>query len=278
MVRVGCVSFLNAKPLIDGVAVAAEIPGGTPGATPGAAGVPVTYAVPAKLLGLLESGEVDIALCPTIDYHRAAMPLVIVPVGGIVSDGPTFTVRLYSRVPIERITTVHADTDSHTSVALLRVLLDEVYGLRPALVDYAAGTQPPPEAMLLIGDKVVTQSPRAVEYPHQMDLGEAWKRQTGLPFVFATWMAREGAALGDVPARLEAARVRNAARVGEIAERYAGPHGWPLELARDYLGRILGYTIGPRELEAMARFGEKAAALGAIGRAWPLQLSNDVSV
>src|SRR5690606_3262255 len=119
MLRVGCVSFLNSKPLIDGV----EGPG-----------VSVHYAVPAQLLGMLEAGEVDVALCPVIDYHRASAPLVIVPVGGIASDGPTFTVRLYSQVPIERVTTVDADTDSHTSVALMRVLLDAMYGLRPQIV------------------------------------------------------------------------------------------------------------------------------------------------
>ncbi len=259
MVRVGCVSFLNSKPLIDGVE---------------AAGVAVRYAVPAELLGLLESGDVGIALCPVIDYHRSAAPLVIVPVGAIGSDGPTFTVRLYSRTPIERVTTVHADTDSHTSVALLRVLLDAVYGLRPEVVDYEAGTRP--DAMLLIGDKVVTASPRAVEYPHQLDLGEAWKRHTGLPFVFATWMARDGAELGDVPAELEAARGRNASRIDEIADRYAAEHGWPLDLTRDYLGRVLRYQIGPREVEAIARFGGMAAALGVIEQSRPLRLTQPV--
>lgn len=256
MLRVGCVSFLNSKPLIDGF----EAPG-----------VEVVYAVPSRLLGVLESGEVDIALCPTIDYHRSSVPLVIVPVGAIGSDGPTFTVRLYSRVPIDRIGTVHADTDSHTSVALLRVLLHAVYGLSPSIVDYEADARP--QAMLLIGDKVVTHSPRAVEYPYQLDLGGAWKGHTGLPFVFATWMARSGAELGDVPARLAANRERNAARIDSIAERYAPVHGWPTDLTRDYLGRILQYHVGPRELAAMQRFGAMAEAVGAIGRARPLQLS-----
>ncbi|MEX0654439.1 MAG: menaquinone biosynthesis protein [Phycisphaeraceae bacterium] len=253
--RLGCVSYLNARPLIEGLEAGPD--------------PQVRFDVPAELLGDLEAGQVDLALCPVVDYFRAAEPLVIVPVGGIASEGPTFTVRLFSKVPIDRVRVVHADTDSHTSVVLLQVLLHAMHDRRPTLIDYHAREHvaghrlaDAPEAMLLIGDKVVTDSPRAVAYPHQLDLGEAWHDLTGLPFLFAVWMARQGTALGDLPARLARQREHNARHIHAIAERHGPAHGWPVDLAHDYLGRILRYTVGERELEAVRRLAAMAAPLG----------------
>jgi len=292
--RLGCVSYLNSKPLIHDI----DTPTRPPEADDKITAPPtVRFDVPANLLRDLETGEVDLALCPVIDYYRAAEPLEIVPVGGIGCEGSTLTVRLFSRVPIQRITTVHADTDSHTSVALLQVLLQELHGLRPRMIDYHAPAPAPapgsnpgsvpgsdpnqparstiaeaPEAMLLIGDKVVTDSPRAVTYPHQLDLGEAWREMTGLPFLFAVWMTRAGTQLGDIPARLVTQRDANLAQLDALVAHYAPRHGWPIDLATRYLGRILHYRVGPRELDAMRRFADMAAALGLIERAQPLRV------
>jgi chorismate dehydratase len=255
--RVGCVSYLNAAPLISGL-----------DAVPG---VRVRVDVPSALLDDLLAGEVDAALCPVIDYFRAPEPLKIIPVGGIGCDGPTLTVRLYSKVPIDRVTTLHADTDSHTSVALVQVLLRELFGVAPTVIDYCAREQVAngkiagqPEAVLLIGDKVVTGSPLAVVYPHQLDLGEAWHRLTGLPFVFAIWMAKQGTELGALPQALSAQLERNLPQSVVLAEQLAQRHGWPVDLAAYYLGEVLRYRIGPRELQAIERFGTLAHRHGLI--------------
>lgn len=261
LLRIGCVSYLNAKPLIDGLQTSDGVDAA------------VRLDVPAGLLDDLQSGAVDVALCPVADYFRSSIPLSILPVGGIGCDGPTLTVRLYSAVPIVKITTVHADTDSHTSVNLLKVLLRRRYDIAPRFIAYdprAAGSAPPP-SMLLIGDKVITAAPSATAYPHQLDLGEAWHAWTGLPFVFAVWMTRRGESLGDLPARLYACRRRNTDRIGAIADQYAPRLGWPADLARHYLGDLLRYEIGPRQLDAIARFGEELAALGLADRR-PLDL------
>lgn len=255
--RVGCVSYLNAKPLIAGLD---EEPG-----------IQVRTDVPARLLVDLESGDVDIALCPIIDFFASAHELALVPVGAIGCEGPTLTVRLYSQVPIKQITTLHADTDSHTSVALIRVLLAKLFDTKPTMVAYNAreGTaegriQKSPQAMLLIGDKVVTGSPLAAQYPYQMDLGEGWHDLTGLPFVFAMWMTRAQTGLGELPVRLSARLDTNLPQRLLIAERFAKQHGWPSDLAEHYLIDVLRYKVGPRELEAVAKFGELAREVGVI--------------
>ena len=181
------------------------------------------------------------------------------PVGGICCEGPTLTVRLFSRVPLDRVRTLHADTDSHTSVALARLLLRERWGLRPRIVPLdtrGAAPDPSPDTLLLIGDKVVTAAPSPDHYPHQLDLGEAWHDLTGLPFVFATWLAPADADLGTLPDTLAAVRDVNLQRLDALAADHAPRHGWPVALARQYLADILRYRIGPRELAAMQRFGE----------------------
>ena len=261
--RIGCVSFLNARPLIDGLESSDD--------------PLVRFDVPSHLLTDLEMGEVDIALCPVIDYQRSRKPLAIVPVGGIGCDGTTLTVRLYSQVPLAQVRRVHADADSRTSVALLQILLAKRYGTVPTIVEYDAREQvadnqvvPWPEAMVLIGDKVVTGSPPAVRYPHQLDLGHAWLELTGLPFVFAVWMARSDAELGELPAMLEHTRLTNASRIGQIVAQYASNLGWPPDLAVQYLSKWLHYDIGPRQLAAMERFFEFGHSLGLIPQMRPL--------
>src|SRR5437016_11007592 len=174
--RVAAVSYLNARPLIHGLDANPEID--------------LSLAVPSNLLDGLRAGESDVALLPVIDYQRLE-GLTIVPAGGIGSDGPTLTVRIFSRVPIERVRSLACDPDSHTSVALARILLARRHDLRPEFCDLSrASDDDPQQARLLIGDKVVCEEPRG--FAHQLDLGSEWKALTGLPFVFAVWMARGG--------------------------------------------------------------------------------------
>ena len=211
---VAAVSFLNSVPLVDGLDAAA--------------GVEVRRAVPSRLSALLERGEADVALCPTIDFQRSRIPLEIVPCGGIASRSTTHTVRLFSRRPISTVERIAVDGDSHTSVALLAVLLDARWGRRPALVPMPGpAAADPSDALLLIGDKVVTCEPPSDRFPYQLDLGEAWRELTGMPFVFATWMARAGADLGSLPELLTATRRRNHDRRRELAARHAAALGEP---------------------------------------------------
>src|SRR5687768_3959456 len=242
--RIASVSYLNARPLIHGLEHDAR--------------VRLLLDVPAKLLDLLRSGQADVALLPVIDYQRLEN-LTIIPAGGIGSDGATLTVRIFSRVPIAQIKSLACDPESHTSVALARIILARRHNLRPEFSDLSrANDADVTQARLLIGDKVVCDEPRG--YPHQLDLGAEWKALTGLPFVFATWMAGPGAGdLHNLNALLRDAKRRGLAAIESIVAAHAEPRGWPRELARDYLTRHLAYDVGERELEAIRRFHRLAA-------------------
>jgi chorismate dehydratase len=185
-----------------------------------------------------------------------------VPAGGIGCEGPTLTVRLFSQTPFEQITTLACDPDSHTSVALARLVLERAYRVRPELIDLYSATGASGEARLLIGDKVVCEEPAGFE--HQLDLGAAWNAMTGLPFVFAVWCARQGVELGDLPQRLAEARERGMGQIDAIVKKYAIPRGWPAGLAIQYLTHYLKFDIGPRQLEAIRLFHQLAAEHGII--------------
>jgi len=276
--RLGFVQYLNTLPLVEGLGTWRE--------------VELVPAVPAKLSGLLRAGSIDVGLCSLVDAAAtdpAAEPLTLVPAGMIGCDGPTLTVRLFSAVPLERVTVLHADTESHTSVVLAQILLRQRFGARPTVRDFdatahtahtAPGTPATPhwpETLLIIGDKVVTDPPPADRYPHQLDLGEAWHAWTGLPFVYGMWMCRSVDAASTrvavIAEMLERQRLRNTLRLDWLVDRYASTRGWPADLARRYVGEYLRYAVGPRERAAVTRFFAEAASLGTLPATQPRWLN-----
>ena len=265
MHNVAAVSFLNARPLVDGLE--------------NEPGVKLITDVPSRLLETLILGRAEVALCPVIDFQLSPEELCIVPVGAIGSDGPTLTVRVFSRIPMEGVRHVHVDGDSHTSVALLQMVFADLFGRDPEIgvLDSSDvnGSDDAPDTVLLIGDKVVRDEPDSSRYPHQLDLGEAWKELTGLPFVFACWMVRAGRNLGDLPEILARRREINRYRVNDIVAAHGASSGWPEDLAARYLGGILRYEVGARELESVELFWSKCQTLGLIDQLRPMRIYPD---
>ena len=256
------VSFLNARPLVDGLE--------------NEAGVKLVTDVPSRLLETLILGRADVALCPVIDFQLSPEELCIVPVGAIGSYGPTLTVRVFSRQPMDGVLRIHVDGDSHTSVALLQMAFAELFGRNPEISALESsdvnGADDAPDTVLLIGDKVVRDEPDPSRYPYQLDLGEAWKELTGLPFVFACWMARIDRNLEDLPEILARRREINRHRIPDIVAARAATSGWPENLATQYLGRILRYEMGAREFESVELFWSRCHDLGLIDQLRPTRL------
>lgn len=257
--RVGVVRYINTLPMIDGL-----------GRLEGMQLVPD---VPSRLIGRLASGDVDLALCSVVDAVRGEVPAVIVPVGMIGCDGRTLTVRLYSRVPWERVHTVAADTDSHTSRALAEVVLRRRFGASPEFSDFAQASgarDPGTDAMLMIGDKVIADAPAAGSWAHELDLGAAWREWTGLPFVFAAWLARTDmddatrARVRTAARVLDHQRRHNRERIAAIVAREAASHGWPPDLAHEYLGGLLRFDLDSTARAGLARFLQECHALGLV--------------
>jgi chorismate dehydratase len=187
MFTLGVVSYLNALPLYRTLEASGK--------------VRVRRAVPSRLAAMLDAGQCDAAIMPVVDFLRGVGSRMISDacIGTkIEGDGAVESVLLFHRVPLEKIQSVAVDTGSHTSVALTRILLADAYGVLPPFREHApnlAQMLQECEAALLIGDAAL-EAKNAVEasldFPHHhiLDLGRAWKKLTGLPFVFAAWIAR----------------------------------------------------------------------------------------
>lgn len=262
--RLGVVRYLNTRPLIAGLESLADLR--------------LRPEVPADLIGALERGEVDAALCSSIDYQRSDADLVILPVGLLGCDGPTLTVQLFSRVPFDRIRRLHADMDSHTSRVLSQLVLAERHGVRPEMADLTGEAASVDEAVLLIGDKVVLQPPDHATFPHRLDLGQAWRELTGLPFTFACWMAPRGSddraarRLATLAAVLDHQRRRNLPRRAAIGSTEGPARGWPASTAVEYLCDLLRFEWSDRHREGLELFWSKAVSAGCLPRRRALHL------
>lgn len=258
MVQVATVSYLNARPLIEGVERETD--------------VELVRRVPSRLLDTLESGAASVALCPVIDFQKSTAALEIVLCGAIGCDGPALTVKVFSSRPVDEIREIAVDGDSHTSAALLQIVMHAITGRPPLLYALpSTASEPPPQALLLIGDKVVNAEPDRTRYPYELDLGDAWRELTGKPFVFAVWMTRVGADLGDLPDRLDRIRLANRHRLTEIATLHAGATGWPTDLAVRYLSRNLRYDLESPELEGIEEFWRRCHELEIIEELRPMR-------
>ena len=255
VVTLGAVSFLNTQPLIEGLE--------------GRPGVRLFRAVPADLPAMLQRGAVDAALVPVIDLARNGHTWQRISDACIASDGETLTVRVFSHVAPEKMTTLFVDTDSHTSVILAKLIWEHWYKRPIEVAPLPQGIAPQPcESILLIGDKVITAPLQ--DYAHQIDLGEVWKEWTGLPFVFAVWAAPIGHDPGRLTALLNETRDRGVSAASAIARRTASEIGWPEDLAVDYLTRHIKYTLTPEAIDGMNRFIALATQAGLIPNATEL--------
>lgn len=250
--RIGAVSFLNTVPLIHGL-----------DRDPG---VIMLRDLPARLSDLLYEERVEVGLLPIVEYLRG-IGGDIVPGICIASHGPVRTVKLFSQCPIEAADSIAVDRGSRSSVALLRILLAEIYGHHPDLHI----VEPRPDdlflhhkSVLVIGDRA--EQVRPSDGLHVYDLGTLWRDFTGLPFVFAAWVM--GADLSSdrhrerrhrIVERLAAAKRDGLANLNELAERFAPMHARPASQLLDYWQNSIGYDLGEAELAGLRRFAELAA-------------------
>lgn len=229
---------------------------------------------PAELNDLLVAGELDVSVISAVEYARHARDLMLLPELAISCDGPVRSVLLFSKRPVWELTnqTVLLTASSRTSVALLELLCREVWRIRPRFAqaraeasDLAGLAHLPHEAVLVIGDPALLLA-AASRYPHRVDLGEEWKRWTGLPFVFAVWAARRGAdafAVRRAHGALLASRSWGLAHLDELAGAAARATGVALDACREYLGG-LDYAFGYKHLAGLSDFFRRLAAQGIV--------------
>lgn len=150
----------------------------------------LTVDYPAKVAAQLLNGEIDLGLVPVAIIPRMEQHFIVGDYC-IGTEGEVASVGLFSDVPLEEITTVLLDYQSRTSVNLAKILLKQHWKLTPEIVEAKEGYQQEIKgttAGVVIGDRAFEQRHISKYY---YDLGLAWKDFTGLPFVFAAWIANK---------------------------------------------------------------------------------------
>lgn len=249
--RIGGVSYLNSKPLLE------DLPGLLPEAD-------VRLDFPSRLADDLSAGRLDVALIPSVEYFRGKN-YEIVSDACVAARGPVLSVKLYTRKPWGEIRTLALDQGSRTSATLVRILLAERYGVFPDLQPLPLGNttrDTDADAILLIGDRAMF--PPEEKFLATWDLAEEWFEWTGLPFVFAMWVARPNIMNHhlDVESALETARDRGVERLEHIAQREAPLLGLPLPMVEKYLKDNLHYRMESAERSGLRWFYELAVRNG----------------
>jgi chorismate dehydratase len=218
--------------------------------------------VPSRLADDLAAARVDVAMAPSIEYSRNP-GYSIVSDACVACDGPVRSVKLYSRVPVQQIHTLALDESSRTSAVMTRILLKERFALEPQLRSLPIGTpleESTADAAMLIGDRGIL--PPRGRFAFAWDLGEEWSQWTGLPFVFAMWIARPGVDLRGVDEILAAARDEGVTRLAEIAHLEAPALGIPEAECLSYLRDNLDFELGERQRQGLELFFELAGRHG----------------
>ena len=178
-IRISAVSYTNTKPFIYGLKHSAIINQ-----------IDLSFDNPSDCAQKLIDDKADIGLIPVA-------AILNLPKWGIISDycigavGAVNSVFIFSNCDIKEVKFLQLDPQSRSSNNLAKVLLKNFWQVTPTLIsnadDYTLSTDTN-TAFVQIGDRTFGKKGK---YPFIYDLSEEWQKFTGLPFVFAAWVANK---------------------------------------------------------------------------------------
>ena len=177
--KISAVSYTNTQPFIYGIKNTDILDK-----------IHLSLDIPSDCAQKLIDDQADIGLIPVA-------AVINMPHWEIVSDycigaeGPVNSVFLFSNCPVDEIRTLQLDPESRSSNNLARVLLKNYWKVSPQLMsnapDYAQSADAY-TAFVQIGDRTFGKKEK---FGYVYDLASEWKQFTGLPFVFAAWIANK---------------------------------------------------------------------------------------
>ncbi len=238
-VRITAVSYYNTLPFIYGLKHSGLL-----------SGYDLSLDVPSECARKLLDNEADVGLIPV--GALAGLPnYKLVSNLCIGADKDVKSVLLLANTEYTSIKTIYLDTDSLTSVNLVKVLAREYWKIDPEWKSLSElkGELSPDKGMVLIGDKTFGLSEK---YPYCYDLAGEWIKFTGLPFVFAVWIS-----LKTIPADFNASfqsalawGVKHREKSGIVANK---PHITEQQLV-SYLLNDISYPLDTQKIKGMELF------------------------
>jgi chorismate dehydratase len=245
--RIGCVKYLNARPLIRGWCGNVE------------------FDHPSALCKRLANAKLDVALVSSFEFLRNPIYRIVDDVS-ISSDGAVYSVVVAHRGNFSELEEIELDPASETAVNLLRCLLGEL-GFKLRLLQRVAEVSAPvtklsstSRGQLLIGDQAIRFRQKHAGDFRFWDLGEQWKKLIGLPFVYALWLIRpEVADAEKIANRLRALRDENLAYLDRLI---AAETEFDRQFCAHYYCEHLRFSFGEQEREGLRTFANLCARYG----------------
>jgi chorismate dehydratase len=238
-IRITAISYYNTLPFIYGLTNSGLL-----------SGYKLNLEVPSVSARKIIANEAEIGLIPvgalrTIpDYHLVSNLC-------IGADKEVKSVLLLANVALPEIKTIYLDTDSLTSVNLVRILSEKYWKIYPQWKSLSElkGKLPQDDGMVLIGDKTFGLSG---QYPYCYDLAGEWIKFTGLPFVFAVWISLKQLPV-DFEKSFQAALAWGVDHREQSVIMADKPHITNQELI-SYLKNDISYSLDEQKLKGMELF------------------------
>ncbi len=211
--------------------------------------------IPSTLVDGLHAGKFDVALTSSASLLALGEEYSYIPGIGICSNGPVASVCIFHKGCIENINQIYLDHASRTGNTLAKIIMNGHFNISAEYVEPSERTPSPDdlndgEGCVLIGDRALKAS---TEHYERIDLGEAWRDMTGLPFVYALWIGRKEHITDEV-----AIPLHNSLKIGKsmIREIIASVSELPVpaETAELYLRRHIAYDVDEDAEAGLGRF------------------------
>ena len=252
MIKLGSVSFLNAKPItyaLENNLIKHDFE--------------IIQTPPSDLSRMLHQKEIDLGFIPVAELLRRKN-YSVVPGVSISSIGKVDSVILLAKSDINVLKTVAVDKRSQSSTALLRIVLELFYNVRPEYIPTdidSDDTLDSVDGAMLIGDSGLRKCYAPEEGYKVYDLGEIWTKQTGLPFVYAVFAVNKDVILGDNLQALIESKNYGLGMIDKIADIESRKLGIDCDICRTYLRDRIKYDLGAEEIKGIIKYSELLSEL-----------------
>ena len=221
------------------------------------------YGTPSELNSITSKGLVDVGSVSSIEYARNYEKYYLVPDLSIGSRGSVKSVILKSKVSFEELDgkKIVVSAQTHTSFALLKVLLKKNFGISPIYrsedVEKTIGSEDV-YGFLAIGDEALNLRNHP-DYPYTLDLGKAWNEWTGYPFIFGVWVANKDSvskhpqAIKEACKKLISSKKWGCERIEFFCKNVINHINMNKDELISYFKHLI-YDFGPKEKEGLLNF------------------------
>ena len=291
--RISIVEFLNTAPLVWGF---------TDG--PLAGKYDLSFAVPSQCAEDLKAGRADVGIIPAIEYQRMENAVVL-PGMAIAAKNEVRSILVVSKVPIDQARTFALDTNSRSSVGLVRILCRRHWNIAPEFIDSSPDAEEMlsrADAALMIGDPALrlrlkvdalqAKVPegkdccgsgdaeplvKGVQTLFVYDVAQQWREMTGHSCVLAIWVARRGRVTPEIAQDFQASREYGLAHIAEIAEGAALKLDLPPRDLERYLSENINFSLDEENLAGLNLYFQECVRAGLIPRARELEFIGEVN-